>query len=457
MFYCLCRLVLVIVAMKLWWFRSPILFGKGGPVSGRVHPRIKQILRGVKQESNLRREAITRFSKRWRPWAVRMVRKQTLPRQVVVTADPALMDGEYLATCMHQAACRNTKDVNLWKGFIARLPDVMDEMSPEHFGYICWAVGKVQVPRKPNRTDQVHELLARNALKQLPLLTSHGMMAVLWTLKRALVKPSNDLLSGIASRIMDSPQSVRPSDYISICNSLAFFGFGKADKTFRDRISAISQAKFETDTFAQDFRAIAHPLTMANLWNDTMQAYILDRFRKIFITARPNHLLHAYHSSLVVRALASSVWFNLVSEKTRGFYTQLAIRHIASPSRKPCAFHKSVSDQLASVPFSVPHRNMFRWGPLFIDIGIEEDDSDNDASNTITDDRKTCVMLDKQTAFYSNFPATYTEKSILEHRLLTELGWDVCRVNQQMWKTRKNPQERIQILRDALETPLASI
>jgi hypothetical protein len=422
------------------------LLGKGGPVAGRVHPRIKQILRGVKQESNLRHEAITRFNKRWRSWAIRMVRKQTMPRQVVLGTDPELMDAEYLATCIHQAGCKGVKDVDLWRGFVKRLPAVIEDMTPEHFGFVCWAVGKVQVPRKSNQPNQVHEILIQKAINDLSDLTSHGMMAILWTLKRALVAPPPELLEGIANRILESPSLIRPSDYISICNSLGFFGYKKSDKQFRDKISSVSLSKFESETFAQDFRAVIHPLAMVNLWNDNMNAYILERFRRVFITARPNHLLSAYYASVSMRVLAPSVWFDLTTEKTRGFYTRLAVRHITAPSRGMCKFHKSVSDVLAASPFSSPHRNMFRWGPFWIDIGIDIEED--------VHDRKRCVLLDKQSCFLTN--GEYTQKTKLEHELLSQLGWKVGRINQREWK-KAGESKREELVRKALNQDSSSI
>ena len=422
----------------------PVL-GKGGVFSARVHPRLKQILRGVKQESNLRREGITRFNKRWRSWAIRTVRKHNLARQVVLTADPELMDAEYLATCMQKAASGGVKDVDLWKGYIDRLSEIMDEIPPELFGYIAWSIGRVQIP---NRGDLYPKLIKR-ASELTSELSGGSLMAILWTLRRALVRPDNRLLEQIAERVMVDHEKVRPSDFIKICNNLAFFGFGKNDSKFRDRISNIALAKFESDTFAQDFRSAMDPLAIANLYNDEMRTYVLDRFRKIFITARPNHLLHAYHSSVLVRVLAPNVWFNDLTEKTRGFYQSLAVRHIAAPSRGLSKFHKEVSDLLAGPEFSIPHRNMFRWGPFWIDIGIETEDL-QEPSEELGDDRKTCIILDKPSSFFSNEKQTMTEKALLEDILLSNVGWKVCHVNHHLWSKCRDSEAKIKLLRSVL-------
>ena len=371
---------------------------------------------------------------------------QSLPRPVILTADPALMDPEYLATCMHRAACQNLKDADLWKGYVGRFIEISDQVEAGHFGYLCWAVGKVQLPPQSG----VHEALVSRGLALAPSMSGSGLMALLWTLRRAIVKPPHSLLQITADRILNEPEKIRPSDFIRICNSLAFFGFGKNDHSFRDKISNAAMAKFEADTFAQDFREAVDPIALANLWNDEMRGYVLERFRKVFITARPNHLLKAYHSSVAVRVLAPQAWYHSVSEKTRGFYTSLAMRHIATPGRGMSKFHQSVSDLLAEAPFRLAHRNMFRWGPFFIDIGFDGDEEDSDVP-TLPDDRKRCILLDKPSSFYTNEPSKYTEKSRLEHLLLTEVGWDVVHLHHRAWKQSRTAEAKVALLRSVLE------
>ena len=428
------------------WTVSRKSLGKGGIVSARVHPRIKQILRGAKQEAELRNEAIKRFNKRWRSWAIRTVRLQSLPRSVVLTADPNLMDSEYLAACMQKAACQGIKDINLWKGYSSRLQEILTEIQPLHFGLIMWSIGRVQLP-----LPLVYESLAKRAVYLIPDLTSNGLMATLWALRRALIVPPDRLLQGTADIIMRRPESIRPGDYIKICNSLAFFAFGKSDRIFRDKISKISVEKFESDTFAQDFRSAIDPLAMANLWNDDARVYILERFRKIFITARPNHLLSAYHASVVVRVLAPGAWFNFVSDQTRGFYTSLATRHISAPNRGMSKFHTDVSAVLEGDPFTVPHRNMFRWGPFWIDIGIETDDISQPDDN-FDDDRKKCIVLDKPTSFFINDKTRYNQRSVLEHDLLSQVGWKVRHIHHMEWKKCRTRESKCAYLKRVLET-----
>ena len=423
--------------------------GKGGIFSARVHPRIKQILRGTKQEAGLRSEGIKRFNKRWRSWAVRTVRLQTLPRSVILTADASLMDSEYLTACMQKAACQGVKDIALWQQYTDRLEKILAEgaISPVHFGLIMWAIGRVQLP-----IPRAYEVLADRAIPLVPSLTSNGLMATLWALKRALILPPEPLLRGVAEIIVQRPETIRPSDFIKICNCLGFFAFGKHDKAFREKLSHVAIKKFDADTFAQDFRGAVDPLALANLWNDAARAYILDRFRKIFITARPNHLLSAYHASVVVRVLAPNAWFNLLSEKTRGFYSNLATRHISTPGRGMSKWHTDVSSILAGEGLKVPHRNMFRWGPFWIDIGIDDDTAEAELTEDFPDDRKKCIVLDKPSSFFINDKFKYNERSKLEHELLSQVGWKVCHVHHREWKKCKTPDSKRDYLNKVLET-----
>jgi len=314
------------------------------------------------------------------------------------------------------------------------LDSVLDEISPLHFGYVMWGLGKVQFP---GVSVAMHNKIATRAISLVPDMTSFGIMSTLWMLRRAQIVPPTELLSSVSSRLIQEPEKFRPSDYIRICNCLGYYGHGKSDSSFRDSLSAAALIKFEKDVFAQDFREAVDHIALVNLWNDEMRGYILERFRRIFITARPNHLLKAYQSAVAVRVLAPSAWSNHVSEKTRGFYTSLAMRHIPTPSRGMSKFHREVSDLLASDALKTPHRNMFRWGPFWIDIGIEDDRED---------DKHTCILLDKKSSYWSNRSGELTEKSRIENELLSSVGWRVVHVNHKEWKKAKSDDARVEIL-----------
>jgi hypothetical protein len=353
------------------------------------------------------------------------------------------MDSEYLATCMYKAACKKVKDFRIWEGYMNRLEAIAGEMSPTHLGYCLYSIGKVQVPSVPRK---FWNTVLPHVERAVPEMTSNGLMATLWTLRRAVYRPDDYLLERIAERVMENPSKFRPSDFISICNNLGFYGFRKNDSKFRDRFSAVARAQFESEIFAQDFRAAVDPLAIMNLWNDEMKGYILNRFRQIVVTARPNHLLKAYHSAVAVRVLAPGAWYSQLDGKTRGFYTRLAMRHIPTPGRRMDKFHTQVSGTLASDGLKLSHRNMFRWGPFFIDIGFEDEEP---SSEDFSDDRKRCIILDKQFSFHSNVMRQYTELTKLEHELLSSLGWKVYHVNYKLWKRAKKG-DRAELLRKVL-------
>merc|ERR1712206_66420 len=65
------------------------------------------------------------------------------------------------------------------------------------------------------------------------------------------------------------------------------------------------------DATAQDFRDAVHPIAIASLWSDDVRTYLLERFRRVFITARPHHLMKAYESAVMCRVHAPQVWHGL--------------------------------------------------------------------------------------------------------------------------------------------------
>lgn len=184
-------------------------FAKGGLFQSRVHPRVKQVLRGVKQEANLRREGINRFNKRWRSWAVKTARQISLPKQVVLTADPALMDCEYLSTCIIKAGLSKCRDIDLWRGYVKRLGTLLDEMPPVMLGYTILGFGKVEYSG-----NAIYAKMMERALTLTPEMHSTGLMAIMWTAKRVQFKPSDSLMSAVVDRTIESIQTMRPADFI---------------------------------------------------------------------------------------------------------------------------------------------------------------------------------------------------------------------------------------------------
>merc|ERR1712060_207772 len=143
-------------------------------------------------------------------------------------------------------------------------------------------------------------------------------------------------------------------------------------------------------------------------------------FRRIFITARPVHLMKAYESAVVCRVQTPQVWRRL-SLEAKQFYVRLSQRHIPDKGKKPTAFQWDVSRHLADL--GEAHRNSFRWGPFSVDIGLEELEED---------ERRKCLMIDGPNAFFYGTDQ-YLPPKYLQHRMLTALGWDVRRVRWDDW------------------------
>merc|ERR1711920_1210400 len=155
-------------------------------------------------------------------------------------------------------------------------------------------------------------------------------------------------------------------------------------------------------------------------WSYEVIAYLLERFRRIFITARPMHLMKAYESAVVCRVLKPEVWRGL-SREAKQFYVRLSQRHIPDKGRQPTAWHWELSRFL--VDLDEAHRNSFRWGPFPVDIGLEELDYD---------ERRRCLMVDSPSAFFHDSDQ-YLPAKRLQHRMLTSLGWDVRRIRWDDW------------------------
>jgi len=69
------------------------------------------------------------------------------------------------------------------------------------------------------------------------------------------------------------------------------------------------------------------------------------------------------------------------------------------------------------------HRNAFRWGPFYVDIGLEDVEED---------ERRRCIMIDGPSAFFYGTDQ-YLPTRKMQHKTLTSLGWDVRRVRWDDW------------------------
>lgn len=392
----------------------------GGVFHARVRPQEKMTLRAIRDETNLRKHAIARFNKRWRSWAQNRIRQFRLPLPVTLTSDTSLMDANYLTTCVQKAAALRKHDLKLWYGYSRRALELRPELQPEQLGYIMWAYGKSSF-----LDANFYREIMPTLKEQLPLFQSHALMSTMWCMKKVKWQ-DKELIRACAQQVLDNIDVMRPSDFIKVTNALAQLGLREAG--LKDALSRVAIPKLE-ETFAQQFRDAMHPVTIGRLWSDEVTAYVLERFRKIFITARPMHLMKAYESAVVCRIQSPHIWRSL-SQDSKSFYVRLSQRHIPDKGREPGPMHWEVSRHLADL--GEAHRNSFRWGPLYIDVGLEQLE---------VDERRRCIMIDGPSAFYFGSDQ-YLPVKQLQHQLLTSLGWDVRRVRWDDWAELGNDSER---------------
>lgn len=384
---------------------------RGGIFHATVRPKEKITLRAVRAEAKLRRHGIARYNKRWRSWAQQRVRQFQLPLPVTLTSDTALMGPAYVTSCVQKAAALRKHDLQLWHGFSDRILELRHEMQPEQLGYILWGYGKSRFI-----SEHFYRELMPTIKEQLPHFQSHALMSTMWCLKNVKWR-DRELLRAVAQTTLDRVDSLRPSDFIKVSNALAALGL--ADPALRDAMSSVAVAKFE-ETFAQQFRDAVNPVTIGCFWDENVTAYLLERFRRIFITARPNHLLKAYEAAVVCRVHMPQVWRSL-SRDARQFYVRLSQRHISDKSWEPTPFQWDVSRHLADI--GEVHRNAFRWGPFTVDIGLEELE---------LDERRRCIMVDAPGSFFFGSDQ-YLPRRKLHHQMLSSLGWDIRRVRWDDW------------------------
>eukprot|EP00929_Paragymnodinium_shiwhaense_P100722 TRINITY_DN63252_c0_g1_i1.p1 TRINITY_DN63252_c0_g1~~TRINITY_DN63252_c0_g1_i1.p1 ORF type:complete len:614 (+),score=125.36 TRINITY_DN63252_c0_g1_i1:107-1948(+) len=386
-------------------------YGAGGTFYARVRPKEKITLRAIRAEAKLRREGIARYNKRWRSWAQNRVRQYRLPLPVTLTSDPSLMTPQYITACVQKAAALRRHDLDLWRNYSDRIVELREDLLPEQLGYILWGYGKSSYV---DRT--FYGSLMPTIKERLPDFQSHALMSLMWCMKRIKLR-DRQLLSSVSQQAMSNIDTLRPADFIKVANGLSTLGL--KDQGVRTALSRIAIGKFE-ETFAQQFRDAVHPVSIGYLWSDEVIVYLLERFRRVFITARPVHLMRAYEAAVVCRVVHPNVWKSL-SREAKSFYVRLSQRHIDGKFREPTPLHWDVSNHLAEL--GVAHRNKFRWGPFYIDIGLEELEED---------ERRRCIIVDTPSSFYfgSN---QYLPIKRLQHHMLSSLGWDVRRVRYEDW------------------------
>jgi len=119
------------------------------------------------------------------------------------------------------------------------------------------------------------------------------------------------------------------------------------NKEICKRLQEVTIPKLE-ETYAQGFRNSLHPLSISFIYKDSpVSKYLLERFRRIHITARPAHLRNAYESAIAIRLLFPDVWRELPVE-VKAFYVRLSQRHIKTIQKRPSKLQRDVSGVLAS-------------------------------------------------------------------------------------------------------------
>ncbi|OEH77323.1 hypothetical protein cyc_07988 [Cyclospora cayetanensis] len=147
---------------------------------------------------------------------------------------------------------------------------------------------------------------------------------------------------------------MRPGDLIKVAVSLAKLGV--SPPSLRERLSDALLPVLR-DAPALQFRGCMHPLAVLGMYTQPLQMLVMERFSKVFISCRPPHLEKALQTAVALRVLQPQIWAAL-PRRVRQFYARLSLRRIPHPIRRPSAFHWEVSDCLAAL--NTPHRNTFQ-------------------------------------------------------------------------------------------------
>lgn len=371
-----------------------------------LRAREQIIARSVRHENRVRRIGI-RVHKRFRSWTQQRTRKFWMPLKVSLHAPTELMDGWLVSAAVQKAATIRKHDVALWHSFAQRVLELAPTLTSQQIGYIYYGFGKSRF-----LNYNFYQELGQRIEPALNGLTSSSLMCLVWALNRLQIR-NVPLLSKVASVVAEKIDEIRVTDLIKICNGLAKLDM--CSPSYKQAISEKMVERLET-IYAQDFRNVINPITFVNLYDERTQKYIVERFSRTFICARPQYLQQALSTAVAMRVIHSRVWLEL-DKSVRNFYTRLSLRKIHQPLHKPSAFHWDVSNSLAQL--GIAHRNTFYWGCYWIDIGEVEE-------------RTNCWFVDGPCCFYTG-TTEYTSKIKLQHRMLENLGWNVRRVPWFKW------------------------
>ena len=136
-----------------------------------VQPDEKIANAAMQREKLLKDHGIKKYNKRFRSWAQQRVRQYTLSRPVSLHADPSEQKSEFLASAFQKAAALRKHDLKLWRGLSLRTLQVIDDIRPDHLGYIFYGIGKSRYFH-PELTRKLFTLMTT----LLPKLNGHAVM-----------------------------------------------------------------------------------------------------------------------------------------------------------------------------------------------------------------------------------------------------------------------------------------
>ncbi|CDR95387.1 secretory protein, putative [Babesia bigemina] len=381
-----------------------------------LRAREQIITRSIRREARVRLHG-KRVHKRFRSWTQQRTRKFWMPIKVSLHAPTELMDGWLLSAAVQKAAVIRKHDVRLWHSFVKRVLDLSSHLTSQQIGF-----GKSRFLNK-----HFYDELMKQTEPVLSTLSSSSLMSIVWALNRLQIRETKFLTRRISE--------LRVADLIKICN-----GLGRLDicnPVFKKVISENMVERLQT-IYAQDFRNVINAVAMIYLYDERTQKYIMERFSKTFICARPQYLHHGITTAVAMRVLMPDVWSQL-DRNTREFYTRLSTRKIHLPLNKPSAFHWDVSHALGRL--GIAHRNSFYWGCYWIDIGEVEE-------------RKNCWFVDGPSCFYTG-TTHYTNQVKLQHRVLENLGWSIRRIPWFKWIDLTSNDGKVSYVRNLRNSPAA--
>ncbi|CDJ36620.1 uncharacterized protein EMH_0021520 [Eimeria mitis] len=292
---------------------------------GHLRPRERLLRSAIAAEARLRYKG-RRMHKRFRSWSQHRVRQYWLPQKVSLHADTAAMSPAYLAAAVQKAATLRKHDASLWFNFSRRAQQVADSCTPQQLGYLFYGFGKARFLDPP-----LYMCLLRYAVASLEDFSSHALMTIPWALSRVAIRDADSLtqsagmlafsfmffsidktsigdvvsLQGVAQETVLKAPQMRAGDLIKIAVGLAKLGV--CPPSIKERISDVLLPALK-EASSLEFRSCMHPLAVLGVYTQPLQTFVMERFSKIFICARPPHLEKALQTAVAIRVLQPETW-----------------------------------------------------------------------------------------------------------------------------------------------------